>query len=235
MRRRNNMSELKNIKQIIVEIIISVLPMTITSIVHLLCGEKISLGINIGLIIVSYLISAIAIFLFNKHIGKSKRFRTYKKYEGKWIEIIPGFSREISVCTLHFEHDGYHFDGVNYNGRREEPVNFKSKKFITNKKNDFYYITKNDYSVDRFEGFGKVYALSDSDRGFYIGKGYFFDVSSREEQKIHNTIMIKFDERFYDHNLEIKCGEDPSKFTDREIYEHIIDYVKRNYNLEAKV
>ena len=229
------MSEFKNVKQLIVEIIISVVPITITSIIHFVYGEILSFWFNFGLIVLSYLITGIAIFIFNRHIGKSKRYRIYKKYEGKWIEIIPGFSRGISVCHLHFEHDGYRFDGSNYRSPKGEPVNFKSKKFITNKKNDFYYITKNDHSIDRFEGFGKVYALSDSDRGFYVARGYFFDVSSHEEQKIHNTIMIKFDERFYDHYLDIKRDEDPSKFTDREIYEHVIDYVNENYDMEVPV
>ncbi len=229
------MNELKKIKQFAGEIGWNCIPVVITTIVHLVWGKNLLLWANIVLLILSYLISAVVILLFNKQISKAKRYRTYKKYEGKWIEIIPGFSRSISICNLYFRNDGYHFDGANYSGKKGEPVHFKSKRFIENSKNDFYYITKNDSSVERFEGFGKIYALSDSDRGFYVGKGYFFDVSSKGDQKVHKTIMIKFDKRFYDHYLNLRRDENPLKFTDRDIYEHVIDYVEENYNLEVSL
>lgn len=224
------MSEFKNVKELIVESLVSVAPIAIVALFRLWWGKSLSIWIEVGLIVLAYFLTAILVFLFNKYICERKKYRKYKKFEGRWIEIISGFPRYISICHLSFDNEGYHFYGSNYINEKEEPISFTSKKFIPNSEREFYYITKNDNSIERFEGYGKVYAISESCRGFFWAKGYFFDVSSNSEQKIHNTIMIKFDEKFYNNQLKnINRNVDPSKFTDLEVYNCVKDYVNDNY------
>lgn len=226
------MKNLTNFKQLVNAMILAVAPMTIISIGRYIIGDDMLTITNIVLTIVAYLISGVCIFLINKLISNIKHFRQHKKYEGKWIEIIPNFSRNISVCKLYFKNDSYHFDGDNYGDDINNPVHFESREFIENKNNGFFYITKSN-QIPRPEGFGKVFGISNSDEGFYKANGYFVDVSTEEKPTLHKTIMIKFDSNFYDRCLNLRRDENPENFSSREIYEHVKEYAKKYYNSEV--
>ena len=185
--------------------------------------KNVSIGITVMLSIIAYIVTAIIIFIY-----RTKTIRKYKEYEGRWIEIIPGFVRPITICHIEYKQDGYHFDGVNYDIKDYSNVKFSSKKFIASSRNEFYYITKNETDLRNVEGYGKVFALSNTANGYYEGQGYFIDVSSGIGQRIQNTYMIKFDEDFYD-RLNIPHGDDPNNYTDRDVLDHVLEYVRSHY------
>lgn len=225
------MSEIKTLKQIVQAMILAIVPIIITEVPQLIFG-KIPSILNVPFLLIAYIISAVVIFFFNKCIGKFKRFRKYKKYEGKWIEIIPGFPRSISVCNLYFKDNEYHFDGVNYGDLKNESVEFTSKKFIEAGSGEFYYITESNH-VRKVEGFGKVFSFKKQHSKLMVAKGYFLDIA--EKENIHVTKMIKYDENFYNTELKLNRDVHPENFTDREIYDSVKEYVENNYNLEVSI
>lgn len=226
------MKTFKTLRQIIEAAILTMFPMLFICIADFFIVN--SLYAKIFIYFVAYLVSAVAIFCFDKYISNFKCFRKYKNYEGRWIEIIPNFPRTISICKLHFKDGEYHFDGCNYDAESGEPVKFQSEKFILSKNDEFFYISGSNQQ-HRPEGFGKVFSISNTDMGYYTADGYFFDVCPTGGQTVHNTKMIKFEEKFYDSCLNIKRGENPEKFSDREIYDHVKEYVKKQFNLEVSV
>lgn len=225
------MKDLKNTRQLVNAMILSIVPILLISIGRIILGDNMFTTTSITLTICAYLFSALCIFLFNKYISHAKYFRCLKKYEGRWVEIIPDFPREISICKISFANDGYHFYGTNYSNSTNETVEFKSRKLFINENNEFFYITQSD-QIPRPEGFGKVYSFSKSDEGFYKAKGYFVDVSVQEKPVIHKTFMIKFDSDFYDHNLNLPRAQDPAKLSDRKVYKLMKKYVEENHILE---
>lgn len=222
------MSKFKTICQVVQSLIFAAVPILTKTCYQKLFAGKLTTELNIIMLIFAYIISAVLIFLFNKYLNRLKCFRIYKNYEGWWIEIIPGFERQISVCSLVYENGEYHFDGVNFARTGVKNVNFTSKKFVDNGKTEFFYITEGSQS-HRPEGYGKIHSISNKDEGYYKAHGYFFDVSSKEEQKKHKTIMIKFEKNFYDKYLNIPHGKDPEKFSAREIYECSKEYIENTY------
>lgn len=220
------------IQQAIVPSILAAVPVTITYLAGCFLGNKKFSWTDIIITIIAYFISAVCIFLINKHIIK-KRYRTYKEYEGRWIEIIPDFPRKISVCNLYFDDEGYHFDGNNYCDDNETPVSFYSYKFIEDKNNSFFYITDNT-QTHRRQGYGKIENISKENKGFYTASGYFFEYPAEDEYNAHETEMVKFDRDFFDKNkkdLNLSYGDNPENFNDIEIYECVKPYViKRLHN-----
>ena len=202
----------------------------IAIITHLRGKEEVQIPIELSIIIISYFISAILIYFANYQIARCRFFRPLKEYEGKWVQIIPGFKREIAVCTLSFDKkDGYHFTGTNFGRTDKDNVEFTSHRFVKNDVGGFFFVTSSNQN-NRPEGFGKIHALSKNAKGFYSGVGYFFDVLPNScSADIHETIMIKFDEHFYNHYICLRRDEDPRRFTDHEIYEHVKEFVKDNY------
>jgi len=226
------MNKFKILCQVVQSLLLAAVPLLTTKISSIIFGNRFTTEWNIIILIVAYIISAIFIFLFNIYFSRLKYFRIYKKYEGKWIEIIPGFEREISVCTLSYKNGEYHFDGENYANVGIKNVRFTSKKFIENGENEFFYITVGSQS-HRPEGYGKIHSISNKDEGYFKAYGYFFDASAKDEHKLHKTVMVKFEKSFYDKYLNIPHGKDPEKFSDREIYECSKEYIKNTYcNLE---
>lgn len=125
------------VKQVFESLIIATIPVIVLKIGEHILGKDIAERYNVAIYVASCILSALIIFLFNKYIFNLKCFRKYKKYEGKWIEIIPGFTRKISVCNLSFKYGEYHFNGVNYSEDKDAPIEFYSKKFIENGTNSF--------------------------------------------------------------------------------------------------
>ena len=108
------MSNFKTIRQVVQSLVFAAVPILTKACYQELFADRLTTESNIIMLIVAYVISAILIFLFNKYLNRLKCFRIYKKYEGQWIEVIPGFERQISVCSLFYKNGEYHFDGVNF-------------------------------------------------------------------------------------------------------------------------
>lgn len=222
------MNKFKTICQVVQSLILAAIPLLTNIFSQKIFGNRFTTALNIIILIIAYIISAILIFLFNKFLIRLRCFRVYKNYEGTWIEIIPGFKREISICSLSYKNGEYHFDGENYANTGIKNVSFTSKKFIENGETEFFYITEGSQS-HRPEGYGKIHSISNKDEGYYKGYGYFFDVSAKNEQKPHKIIMIKFEKNFYDKYLNIPHGKDPEKFSNRDIYEFCKEYIENTY------
>ena len=226
---------LSNNKQILNSVIIAIIPVILMMIAERHIPSDLYLNNKYVFNLIIYLISAIIIYLINTHLYKLKIFRDYKKYEGKWVEFIPDYSGEISICELTFTKDGYVYEGKNYRNGFENPLPFSSKEFVCHKKNEFYYVIESStYSVDGYnpdEGFGKVVFDSNNTDGFYKGHGYFIDLWPKAEE-IKTTKMIKFDKNFWMNNLNLTNSMNPNKFTDREIYEQMQNYIKNRLEQE---
>lgn len=174
------------------------------------------------------------LFIYFKVIPRLKFLGVYGKYEGCWIEIIPDFPRSISICRIYYKDGEYHFDGTNYGLDNHDPVKFQSQKIVVSEKDEFFYISKSNQQHLPV-GFGKVYCISNSNGEYYTANGYFVDVCSTGDSTMHNTKMIKFEEKFYNSFLVLKPGENPKKFTDKEIYDHVKDYIKSKYKTECNL
>lgn len=225
------MKDIKNIKEVASALIIAVVPIVVFSIASKIIGSEQSALEKSIVNVIAYLLCFIFIYLFNKFIVRIKQFRTFKKYEGRWIEIIPNFSRNISICKLEYKNGKYHFSGDSYGESINRSIHFESREFIEGSNNSFFYISKSNL-VPSPEAFGKVFDFSNSDEGFYKASGYFVDVSSEENPTLHKTIMIKFDSDFYDYHLNLSRNKNPEVFSSREVYENVKEYVETHYDME---
>lgn len=193
------MNDYKNFKEIVTAMVLSVVPVAVLSIAKAFCGEKLLSSVNIIVTILAYIISAIILYFINKYAFKLRCFRKYKKFEGKWIEIIPGFSRELSVCEFTYKNGSYHFNGENFLNE------IKSVKFnsidVVEHDNYFYYITDST-ETERYEGLGKVCFHNNYGKGIKTANGYFVDVNTSKDKKINETYMFKFDDDFCQEHLK---------------------------------
>ena len=194
-------------------------------------------------IILEYFVCCTLICIFEKILQRMNFFRPYKGYEGDWIEVIPDFSRPISICKLSYNKDEYHFDGHNYQHNCKDKIDFNSKKFIYNDDKEFYYVLKNNEidnpegsgKVYTPEGYGKVYNIEKNVNGYYEAEGYFLDIGNGKESKIHKTHMIKFDKNFIiSKDIRIPFEKKLKQLTAQEIFEYSKTYIIKTYNLEGK-
>lgn len=223
------MNKLKLRRQVVQTFLMSIVPVTVNLIVQHYF-ENLLFYFQILITIASYILAALCVYLYNKFSGRSKRFRKYGKYEGYWIEVIPSFSRSISICKIYFKKNEYHFDGINFDIKTNNTVEFNSKTVIPDNEKSFYYITESN-AVNKIEGFGKVYSLPSWPHNNATAKGYFFDVTTNVEQ-VHETKMVRFDKNFCTNKLK-KRNTNINKLSEKEIYELSKDYIIKNYGLET--
>ncbi|MBR6408404.1 MAG: hypothetical protein IKS19_07495 [Clostridia bacterium] len=216
------MEKTKTIRQILLAII----PVVITAIIQLLFGTDQSIIKRIIVIIVSYALTALILYL----IYSTKPFRQYRKYEGIWIQIIPDLQRRISVCRLEYKNGCYQFNGINYNEDGSSNVKFFTEKFVDDGKSGFFYITTSSQEHEP-QGYGRVYSISNTDKGYYTAVGYFFDVPTRNDRFLYRTNMIKFDKKFYGQRLKFTPNQNPGKLSYREIFECMRAYINDNPEL----
>lgn len=193
------MKDFKSLKEVVTAMVLSVVPVIVLSIAKAFSGENLLSSVNIIVTVFAYIISAILLYFINKYVFKLKCFRKYKKFEGKWIEIIPGFSRQISICELKYKNGCYHFDGENFYNETKS-VKFNSIDVVEHD-NYFYYITDTT-EAERCEGLGKVYFHNYYGNGIKTANGYFVDVNTSMENRINKAHMIKIDENFCQEHLK---------------------------------
>lgn len=144
------------------------------------------------------------------------RFRRYRhlgKYEGRWLQIIPGFSRPYSIIDLRYnkELQKYELFGTNFYPGFQDSVHFSAYRFIERTfRNGFYYITN--YTSENKNGLGKLRFVESSYDRLIRADGYFFDASDDTYAEKHNTILIKVDTNFLKRIVpEITDEESPLK------------------------
>lgn len=191
------MKDYKTFRQYVEPMIIAIVPTAILYFTDDTWKSYEKLRERILVIVVAYILTALIVFAINKIFSRIPVFRKYRKYEGRWIQYIENSDKPIAICTLRFDKEGYHFDGVNFPKNSGEVRQFKSHRFVPNTENSFYYVTNayEDYKPQKIEGFGKVYGITKQIAGFYEAKGYFFDVSGSSSTQahvvIHETTLIK--------------------------------------------
>lgn len=182
----------KALKEVLSSMVMAIVPVVIMAISQLLLGDAITSN-GIIVTIIAYIICAVILFAINRFLPKVPVFRSFRKYEGCWIEIIPNFERTISICDFYFKDGTYHYDGVNFENDYKNPVVFKSIKFMENE-DGFYYVTSTAQTV-KYEGMGKVTFYKSGKNEVQKGKGFFIDVLNNPT--ISETIMLKFNKKFY--------------------------------------
>lgn len=222
------MKKKKYIIDILTALIISILPLAITEIVSKLFSVNNNKGISIIIIVISYLLCAIIVYLINLLFPKLMFLRKYRKIEGLWIEWIPNFSRHITICKLYFKNGEYHFEGKNYKNSNEA-VGFKSI-MISDYEEKLFYVTDITQAVD-YEGFGKMKFEPFVRNNTMQGTGYFIDVKGNTPPAIVETEMMKIDKCFCNKYLK---GVDFNKLNKMD-YDDIYDVVKDTSYLQEKL
>ncbi len=225
------MDFLKKNRRVIEDICMATIPTVLIYFFTNVLFKDLSIIFEAVISLCSYSLTLFIIFIY-----RIKCFRRYREFEGKWIEIIPNSNKFVSICELYHDANGYHFKGFNYGIDENDPVEFDSLEFIPHTNTEFFYITESNLSL-RPEGYGKVYSLSLSDKGYRTATGYFFDVSNAKNPKIYRTHMIKFEKEFYDNELEIRRNLNPEKFSFKQIYDNVKpfvqSYIENNVNSEV--
>ena len=152
-------------------------------------------------IVAPYIITIVFVFLLNICIFENSRFfRRYRKFEGKWLQITPGFIRPITICTLEYMNGQYHFHGDSYHiskdGTIDAHIPFFSHRFIEDTDSSFCYVTnaEDNGTYRKIEGFGRVYNLSQDGQQPHTASGFFFDTTIdilSAAPSMHYTKMIQ--------------------------------------------
>lgn len=179
-------------------IVPAIINLIATIIIIRLYGE-VSQTIAATLVVVTSVISALLILIAQHWLPTLKYFRPFKKYEGRWLQIIPDFERPISIVDLKYDRrsDRYLLKGFTLILHIETGINFTAHKFIERDYHDgFYYITN--HTTEYKNGLGKIGFIETNYDGLIRAEGYFFDAEgiNNYSQK-HNTIMIKCDKNFF--------------------------------------
>lgn len=152
------------------------------------------------ILIISAIVGAITTLLLtiilHNYLPKWERFRPFRKYEGRWLQIIPELpERPISVFDFNYNYQmkSYVLKGVNFYKGNKNCIPFSAYKFIERDFHDgFYYITN--YTLEHKNGLGKIGFIETDYDGLVRAEGYFFDASNEGNSKKYHTIMIKCDE-----------------------------------------
>ncbi len=149
--------------------------------------------------VASSIITIFSIIILHNILPKIKFFRPFKKYEGRWLQIIPELTqRPISIIDFNYDSKirNYKMKGFNFTKDFKNGVGFSAHKFIERDYHDgFYYITN--HTAEHKNGLGKIGFLETNYDGLIRAEGYFFDSAGGEvcSRKYH-TIMIKCDKNF---------------------------------------
>lgn len=223
----------RTLSELVFPLLITLIPSALYSIALSTWGnmdDKWKYAFYIALVyIISAAIVSIVYFLAQKVLRRIK----YKKYEGVWIQYIPKFSRRIAICTLKYDGNEFHFDGINYGNTREEHVSFTSYKFIEDTRHSFFYITSahkiGELEYD-FRGFGAIDIRDRGSAGSYEGDGYFFDVSSArgntQEMALQEYQIKKYDKSLYTNLHKKKPKGRIEKMSREEIYNDVKKHIQ---------
>lgn len=237
------MNDRRTFSELILPLLITLVPTCLSSLVFRFFSSDTDILRNVLLGFTAYVASGIIVSAIYFACDGLIRRKTYRKFEGTWVQYIPDFNRTIAICELKYYAGTYHFIGTNYGDNNRDFTMFESAMFIENGPNSFYYITSaHEYlKPEEIQGFGKVYNLSRQSSGVYEGQGFFFDVRNADRptdvKALQRTYLFKIDENFYKYHRKkyrflIRESTQKEGRTHEAIYdelaEYIIQYCKNN-------
>lgn len=180
--------------------------------------------------LVGSVVTLILTVVLHNRLPRCARFRPFRKYEGRWLQIIPDFDeRPVSVFDFNFNYEtkSYVLRGVNFYTDNDGYVPFSAYKFIERDFHEgFYYITN--FTLEHKNGLGKIGFLETDYDGLIRAEGYFFDAGNEVSSKKYHTIMIKCDEMFSQKIFEEHNSyDDILKMSPKDIAEKSENFVKR--------
>lgn len=151
--------------------------------------------------IMSFALSIIFTIIIYNLLPQIKFFRAYKKYEGKWLQIIPeSVEKPYSIIDFVYKKDlqKYELHGINYFEDLSDGISFDAYRFVERTfKDGFYYITNQ--TSEYKNGLCKIGFIQSNYDNLTRAEGYFFDSSNEGCSKKYNTIIVKCDKSFYEH------------------------------------
>ena len=149
----------------------------------------------------SALSTLISYIVFYSVLPRIKYFRELKKYEGRWLQIIPDLKdRPCSIIDFTYNTTSLKYELVGFNFTKDlsSGVEFKAYKFVERTfKDGFYFITNQ--TSEHKNGLGKIAFTKSALDNLTRATGYFFDSSSSSCSIKYETILIKCDDRFFEH------------------------------------
>lgn len=178
--------------------------------------------------LISACVAMFAFVLFYGVLPLFKCFRPFKKYEGRWIQIIPGSPRPLSVLNFKYKkfEQQYELSGFNFTENYETGVEFVAHKFVRRDHYaGFYYITN--HTWEQKNGLGKIGFISNNIDGLTRAEGYFFDASNDDCSRKYDTIMIKCDKKFFRFVDPTLCDANFDKFPEKTVARMCSEFVKK--------
>lgn len=188
------------------------------------------------IMVLSALLCAIVTFflvlLLPNFISNWKCFRTFSKYEGQWLQIIPRKNnRPYSILNLKYDkkYKRYTIHGANFSDNFQEVVNFDSYQVVERFFNDgFYYITS--HTLENSNGLGKVCFLMNNYDCLTRAEGYFFDANDDACSVKYDFILVKCDDRLFEHINKGKNYLDVKKMPPLKILEECKEFAENERN-----
>lgn len=151
--------------------------------------------------IITAICAMLFVIIYYGFMPHFKWFRVFRKYEGRWLQIIPDKPEmPYAIIDFVFDHEDrkYEMYGFNFDKTLEDGTSFQAYKFVERAfNNGFYYIT--DRTNENKNGLGKISFIKSNYDNLTRAVGYFFDSSNELCSKKYNTIMIKCDKKFLRH------------------------------------
>lgn len=178
----------------------SIVPAAVNLIIFLIFWKKLDENelFSLAFAIITLIIAFIAFLVSNIIFSRHKRFRAYREYEGRWLQIIPESDYNVSIIELKYLRRSHQYvlTGLNFNTTNDNSISFIANKFVKRDNNDgFYYITN--YTFQHKNSLGKIGFINDNIDNLTRAEGYFFDASTEQCSRKYNTIMIKCDKKFF--------------------------------------
>lgn len=178
--------------------------------------------------LISAFVSLIAFAIFYYVFPLIKWFRPFRKYEGRWIQIIPNSPRPLAIVNFKYKKSEkqYELSGFNFTPDCETGVEFVAHKFVRRDHYaGFYYITN--HTWEQKNGLGKIGFISNNIDGLTRAEGYFFDASNDSCSQKYETIMIKCDKKFFRFVDPTLCDAKFEKFPEKTVAKMSLEFVKK--------
>lgn len=178
--------------------------------------------------IISAVVAIIAFVIFYGVLPLFKWFRPFRKYEGRWIQIIPNSPRPLAIVNFKYKkfEQQYELSGFNFTEDCETGVEFVAHKFVRRDHYaGFYYITN--HTWEQKNGLGKIGFISNNVDGLTRAEGYFFDASNDKCSQKYDTIMIKCDKKFFRFVDPTLCDANFGKFPEKTVARMCSEFVEK--------
>lgn len=178
--------------------------------------------------LISAAVAIVAFVIFYGVFPLIKWFRPFRKYEGRWIQIIPNSPRPLSIVNFKYKklEQQYELSGFNFTEDCETGVEFVAHKFVRRDHYaGFYYITN--HTWEQKNGLGKIGFISNNIDGLTRAEGYFFDASNDDCSRKYDTIMIKCDKKFFRFVDPTLCDANFEKFPEKTVARMCSEFVEK--------